>query len=104
MEQLIPWLTPALIVGLFTWLRSDINRQFDQTNGRLQRIENRVDRIENRVDRIENRVDRIENQIDRIESRIDTVGRDIADLRDRTGALEGRLATFMSERRDPNAA
>ncbi len=97
MEQLLPWLTPALIVGLFTWLRSDINRQFDQTNSRLQRIENRVDRIENRVDRIE-------NQIDRIESRIDTVGRDIADLRDRTGSLEGRLATFMSERRDPNAA
>ena len=83
MEQLIPWLTPALIVGLFTWLRSDINRQFDQVNSRLQRIESRVDRIE---------------------SRIDMVGRDIADLRDRTGSLEGRLATFISERRDPNAA
>ena len=90
MEQLIPWLTPALIVGLFTWLRSDINRQFDQMNGRLQRIENRIDRIENRIDRIDDR--------------IDTVGRDIADLRDRTGSLEGRLATFISERRDPNAA
>ena len=83
MEQLIPWLTPALIVGLFTWLRSDINRQFDQMNGRLQRIENRIDRIDDRID---------------------TVGRDIADLRDRTGSFEGRLATFISERRDPNAA
>ena len=90
MEQLIPWLTPALIVGLFTWLRSDINRQFDQMNGRLQRIENRIDRIESRIDRMD--------------GRIDTVSRDIADLRDRTGSLEGRLATFMSERRDPNAA
>ena len=97
MEQLIPWLTPALIVGLFTWLRSDINRQFDQMNGRLQRIENRIDRIDARIDRIESR-------IDRMDGRIDTVGRDIADLRDRTGSLEGRLATFMSERRDPNAA
>ena len=83
MEQLIPWLTPALIVGLFTWLRLDINRQFDQANSRLQRIENRIDRIG---------------------SRIDTVGRDVADLRDRTGSLEGRLAAFTSERRDPNAA
>lgn len=97
MDQLIPWLTPALMVGLFTWLRSDINRQFDQTNGRL-------DRIENRIDRIENRIDRIESRIDRMDGRIDTVGRDIAELRDRTGSLEGRLAAFMSERRDPNAA
>ena len=97
MEQLIPWLTPALIVGLFTWLRSDINRQFDPMNGRLGRIENRIDRIDGRIDRIESR-------IDRMDGRIDTVGRDIADLRDRTGSLEGRLATFMSERRDPNAA
>ena len=68
MEQLIPWLTPALIVGLFTWLRSDINRQFDQVNSRLQRLENRIDRLE---------------------SRIDTVGRDIAGSAGSDGLARG---------------
>lgn len=57
-------------------LKGDMNRQFGEANKRL----------------------------DRVETRIDAIGRDIADLRDRTGTLEGTLSTFMNEGRSPNAA
>ena len=64
-------------------LKTDMRSQFGETNSRLQRIETRIDDTN---------------------KRIDAVGRDIAELRDRTGDLEGRLSTFMSERRDTNVA
>ncbi len=63
--------------------RSDMNRQFSETNSRLQHIETRIDDTN---------------------KRIDIVARDVAELRDRTGALEDSLSTFMNERRKPNAA
>ncbi len=64
-------------------LKADMNRQFDETKSRLQHVESRIDDTNRRID---------------------VVARDIAELRDRTGALEGSLSTFMSERRNPTAA
>ena len=64
-------------------MKADMNRQFDETKSRLQHIESRIDDTNRRID---------------------VVARDVAELRDRTGALEGSLSTFMSERRSPNAA
>ena len=64
-------------------LKSDMNSRFTETNSRLQHIETRIDDTN---------------------KRIDAVAHDIADLRDRTGALEGSLSTFMNERRNTNAA
>ena len=62
---------------------TDMNKRFNETNSRLQHIETRIDDTN---------------------KRIDAVGHDIADLRDRTGTLEGSLSTFMNERRNTNAA
>lgn len=67
----------------FTALNESMNRQFDLTNSRLQHIESRIDDTNRRID---------------------TMGRDIAELRDRTGTLEGTLTTFMNAGRSPNAA
>ena len=64
-------------------MKADMNRQFDETKSRLQHVESRIDDTNRRID---------------------VVARDIAELRDRTGALEGSLSTFMSDRRSPNAA
>ena len=43
-------------------------------------------------------------RLDETNRRIDVIGRDIADLRDRTGTLEGTLSTFMTAGKSPNAA
>ncbi len=67
----------------FDELKTDISSRFTETNSRLQHIETRIDDTN---------------------KRIDAVGHDVADLRDRTGALEGTLSTFMNERRNTNAA
>ena len=64
-------------------MKADMNRQFTGVNSRLQHIETRIDDTN---------------------KRIDTVSRDLAELRDRTGTLEGTLSTFMNAGRSPNAA
>ena len=60
-----------------------------------------MSRLETRFDA---RFERLESRIDDTNKRIDTIGRDIAELRDRTGTLEGTLRTFMNVGRSPNAA
>ena len=67
----------------FYELKTDISSRFIETNSRLQHIETRIDDTN---------------------KRINAVGHDVADLRDRNGALEGTLSTFMNERRNTNAA
>ncbi len=76
MEVLTPWLTPALVIALFAWLRSELI----------------------------SRTDKLEKRFDGIEKRLDGVNRDIADLRERMARLEGALEGFLAGRRDRDAA
>ena len=76
MEAFTPWLTPALLVALVAWLRSELI----------------------------NRTDKLEKRFDGVEKRFDGVNRDIADLRERMARLEGALEGFLAGRRDRDAA
>ena len=78
-------------------LSSGINRQF---NGIAQQF----DGVGRQLDAVDGRLKRIETRLDDTNKRIDAIGRDIAELRDRTGTLEGTLSTFMRAGRSPNAA
>ena len=65
MEVVAQWLTLALVITLFAWLRSELI----------------------------SRTDKLEKRFDGVDKRFDGVTRDIADLRERMeGALEGFLA------------
>ena len=53
MEDLVPWLTPALIIGLFGWLRADVrnlrqdvNQRFDEVNRELADQRERMAKLE----------------------------------------------------------
>ena len=82
-------------------LATNVARQFDAT---ARRIDDLKTDMRSQFSEANTRLQHIETRIDDTNKRIDTVGRDIAELRDRTGALEGSLSTFMIERRDTNAA
>ena len=85
-----------------------VTRQFDTVTRQFDTVNKRIDELKtdmkNRFSEVNSRLQHIETRIDDANKRIDTVGRDVAELRDRTGALEGSLSTFMSERRGTNAA
>ncbi len=82
-ETLAPWVTPALLVALVAWLRSELI---------------------SRTDRLEKRFDGVDKRFEGIDKRFDAVFRELADLRERMAKLEGALEGFLAGRRDGNAA
>ena len=90
MEAITPWLTPALLVALIAWLRSE--------------LVGRTDKLEKRLDGIDKRFDGIDKRFDGVGKRFDGVTREIADLRERMARLEGALEGFLAGRRDRDAA
>ena len=81
--ELTEFLTPALIIALFAWLKLDINalgKRIDETNRRFDSLSAETNR------------------------RFDEVKRDNADLRERMAGLEGALKGFLAGRRERDAA
>ena len=94
MEQLQPWITPALVLGLFAWVRfmvqdlkSDVNTRFSEMNQRFSETNQHVANLANDMNR-----------------RFDEVNRELADNRERMAKLEGSLEGFLAGRRDRDAA
>ena len=76
MQELVPWLTPALVIALFAWQRADLRELRREMNSRFDDVNNRIDQN----------------------------GRQIGDLRERMAKLEGALEGFIAGRRDRDAA
>ena len=94
MEQLQPWITPALVLGLFAWVRfmfqdlkSDVNTRFSEMSQRFSETNQRVANLANDMNR-----------------RFDEVNRGLAENRERMAKLEGSLEGFLAGRRDRDAA
>lgn len=90
MEALTPWLTPALIVALFAWLRKDISA-----------VRTDISAVNKRIDHLS---DETNKRFDEVNKRFDHVGREFGDLRERMARLEGALEGFLAGRRDRDAA
>ena len=74
--ELSPWVTPALLIGLFAWMRLDL-RELHRDLSALRADMNK---------------------------RFDNVNGELADQRERMAKLEGALEGFLAGLRDRNAA
>ena len=127
MEALMPWLTPALILALFGWLRSDIrglrqdvNKRIDELKAEVARnvetMDRRFEGVNRRFDELNAETNRRFDELDtetnhRFEAldrdmnkRFDQVNRELAEQRERMAKLEGSLDGFLAGRRDRDAA
>ena len=104
MEAFTPWLTPALVVALIAWLRSELISRTDKLDKRFDSIDKRFDGIDKRFDGVDKRFDGVGKRFDGVGKRFDGVIREIADLRERMARLEGALEGFLAGRRDRDAA
>ena len=87
MQQLQPWITPALVLGLFAWVRFTFRDPEDNTNDRLAATTNDMNQRFGHVNR-----------------RFDEVNGELAENRERMAKLEGSLEGFLAGRRDRDAA
>ena len=98
METIAPWLTPALVVVLFTWLKRDmrdLRKEIrDEISGLRKEIRTEISDFRKEVNA----------RFDGVNARFDAVTREIGDLRERMAKLEGTLEGFVAGRRDRDAA
>ena len=113
MPEITSLLTPALVVALFAWLRSDVRKLHDRLDATARGFNERLDAAANgfneRLDAsnrdIHERLDASNRDIhERLDKRFDAVLREIADLRERMAKMEGSLEGFLAGRRDRDAA
>ena len=76
MPEIADLITPALVIGLFAWLRSDIVKLHDRLDATSKAMNDRFD----------------------------AVLREIGELRERMAKLEGSLEGFLAGWRDRDAA
>ncbi|MCY4634563.1 MAG: hypothetical protein OXG04_08695 [Acidobacteria bacterium] len=85
--ELSPWITPALLIGLFAWMRIDIRDLRRDLNALRADMNKRFDNVN-----------------DSMNKRFDNVNGELADQRERMAKLEGALEGFLAGLRDRNAA
>ena len=91
MDAIAPWLTPALLVALFTWLRLDIREMRRDLNDRIDKSEKRMaEGIEKAEKRTDDLADEMNKRFDQVNKRFDQVNRELADLRERMAKLQVR--------------
>ena len=124
MPEITNLLTPALVIALFAWLRSDIRKLHDRLDTTAKGFNDRLDgtakglneRLDAFAKDVNERLDataksfneRLDASIrdihDRLDKRFDAVLREMADLRERMAKMEGSLEGFLAGRRDRDAA
>ena len=109
MEQLPLWITPALVLGLFAWVRFMFRDLKENMNARMTELKadttNRIDELKtdmnSRFAETNRRFDSLGGEMNQ---RFDQVNRELADNRERMAKLEGALEGFLAGRRDRDAA
>ena len=102
----------GLIVAMLGLMIRGMNSQFTQTNQRIEdvrtdlkeRLNDTNRRIDDTRSELNSRIEESNRHLERVETRVDQIGRDIGELRDRTGKLEGTVSTFIQSQGKVEAA
>ena len=84
--ELSPWITPALLIGLFAWMRMDLRDLRRDLNALRADMNKRFDNVNDSMNKC-----------------FDNVNGELADQRERMAKLEGALEGFLAGLRDRNA-
>ena len=82
-------------------VRTDLKERLNDTN---RRIDDTRTELNTRLDETNRHIEETNRRLERVETRVDQIGRDIGELRDRTGKLEGTVSTFISSQDKSEAA
>ena len=96
--ELSPWITPAMLIGLFAWMRIDFRDLRRDLSALRADMNKRFDNVNDSMNK------RFDNVNDSMNKRFDNVNGELADQRERMAKLEGALEGFLAGLRDRNAA
>ena len=86
------WLTPAIIIGLFLWLRADIRAQEGRFEKRFESFDKRFESFDKRFESLEQRFDkRFESLEQRFDKRFDGMDERMRVLEAGQAEIRGQL-------------
>ena len=90
------WLTPAIIIGLFLWLRADIRAlegRFEKRVGSLEeQFEKRFDGVDKRFDGVDKRFDAVDKRFDAVDKRLDGFDERLRAVEASQAEIKGQLS------------
>ena len=101
MEALIPWLTPALIVALFAWVRADIRSLHQGLAGLRQEMHQGQADLRQELAGLRQEM---RQELAGLWQELADLRQQVGELRERMAKLEGSLEGFLAGRRDRNVA
>ena len=116
MEDLTPWITPALLVGLFAWLRADIRRTEDRLRADMRAGEDRLrseigsteDRLRSEMNDMRadfrGQIEGLDGRIEGLDGRLRAVEEGLAELRGQIGFIQDYILRRNAPVDEPPAA
>ena len=104
--EFAPWITPAVIVVIFAWLRLDLGRLINRVDTNLTRHINDVNKyLGERIDEVNARMDRMDRRFDRMDERMQGIDDRLRNVEVTLGTLVGKvdiLERFIMRRNEPS--
>ena len=67
MDGVTAWITPALLIGLFAWLRFDVREQRREVRDELRGLGKRIDEVHKRFDQVQRELGDLRELMARLE-------------------------------------
>ena len=90
---LASWVTPAILVAVFAWLRSDIHRAEARIN----------ERMNERLSRIENELAAVKKEVGEVKKELGEVVKDLAEMKGKLTFVEGYILRRNDSAPEPAA-
>ena len=75
--DLTPWITPAIVIAVFAWLRADIHRAEARLNERMNRMENELGEVK--------------KELGEVKKELGEVVKDVAEMKGKLTFIEGYI-------------
>ncbi len=80
MEWLTPWINPAALLAIATFLWRSQTRKFDLIDKRFEQVDKRFEQVDKRFDLIDKRFDLIDKRFEQVDKRFDRAEKQHQDL------------------------
>ena len=90
MEWLTPWINPAALLAIATFLWRSQTRKFDLIDKRFDQVDKRFEQVDKRFDLIDKRFEQVDKRFDRAEKQHQDLAREVIANGKNIALIQGR--------------
>ena len=99
-SDLASWITPAIVVAVFAWLRSDIHRAETRIN---ERMNERMSRMGDDLAEVKQQIGEVKKELGEVKKELGEVVKDLAEMKGKLTFVEGYILRRNDSAPEPAA-